>query len=74
MQPDGGIQPLVMSYLTMRKCVGAIGVLVAFGVAWFLKGTTLRFPEVTQELTGKPRLTPPWLGSGQREVTTLPRV
>jgi hypothetical protein len=25
-------------------------------------------------LTGKPRLTPPWLGSGQREVTTLPRV
>ncbi|MBV9095733.1 MAG: MMPL family transporter [Streptosporangiaceae bacterium] len=26
------------------------------------------------ELTGKPRLTPPWLGSSQREVTTLPRV
>jgi len=25
-------------------------------------------------LTGKPRLTPPWLGSSQREVTTLPRV
>ena len=25
-------------------------------------------------LTGKPRLTPPWLGSGQRDVTTLPRV
>jgi hypothetical protein len=27
-----------------------------------------------QVLTGKPRLTPPWLGSSQREVTTLPRV
>ena len=26
------------------------------------------------ELTGKPRLTPPCDGSGQREVTTLPRV
>jgi hypothetical protein len=25
-------------------------------------------------LTGKPRLTPPWLGSSQREVTALPRV
>lgn len=25
-------------------------------------------------LTGKPRLTPPWLGSSQRDVTTLPRV
>jgi len=25
-------------------------------------------------LTGKPRLTPPWLGSSQRELTTLPRV
>ena len=24
--------------------------------------------------TGKPRLTPPWLGSSQREVTALPRV
>jgi hypothetical protein len=28
MQPDGGIAPLVMSYLTMRKCVGGIGVLL----------------------------------------------
>ena len=26
------------------------------------------------ELTGNPRLTPPWLGSSQRDVTTLPRV
>jgi putative drug exporter of the RND superfamily len=25
-------------------------------------------------LTGNPRLTPPWLGSSQREVTALPRV
>jgi len=25
-------------------------------------------------LTGKPRFTPPWLGSSQREVTALPRV
>jgi hypothetical protein len=25
-------------------------------------------------LTGKPRLTPPWLGSSQREVTAFPRV
>ena len=25
-------------------------------------------------LTGKPRFTPPWLGSSQRDVTTLPRV
>ena len=24
--------------------------------------------------TGKPRLTPPWLGSSQRDVTALPRV
>jgi hypothetical protein len=24
--------------------------------------------------TGKPRLTPPWLGSSQREVTALPLV
>ncbi len=27
-----------------------------------------------QVLTGNPRLTPPWLGSSQRDVTTLPRV
>ena len=27
-----------------------------------------------QEFTGNPRFTPPWLGSSQREVTTLPRV
>ena len=27
-----------------------------------------------QVLTGKPRLTPPWLGSSQRDVTALPRV
>ena len=27
-----------------------------------------------QLLTGNPRLTPPWLGSSQRDVTTLPRV
>lgn len=25
-------------------------------------------------LVGNPRFTPPWLGSSQREVTTLPRV
>jgi len=29
MQPDGGDgQPLIMSYLAMRKCVGGIGVLL----------------------------------------------
>jgi hypothetical protein len=27
-----------------------------------------------QPLVGKPRFTPPWEGSSQREVTTLPRV
>jgi hypothetical protein len=27
-----------------------------------------------QSFWGKPRLTPPWLGSSQRAVTTLPRV
>ena len=27
-----------------------------------------------QAFCGKPRLIPPWLGSSQREVTTLPRV
>jgi hypothetical protein len=26
------------------------------------------------EFTGNPRFTPPWLGSSQREVTTLPWV
>jgi diketogulonate reductase-like aldo/keto reductase len=26
------------------------------------------------EFTGNPRFTPPWLGSSQRDVTTLPRV
>jgi RND superfamily putative drug exporter len=31
-------------------------------------------PAEPQVLTGKPRLTPPWLGSSQRDVTTLPRV
>jgi RND superfamily putative drug exporter len=30
--------------------------------------------EPAYELTGNPRLTPPWLGSSQRDVTTLPRV
>ena len=31
MRPDGGgVQPLVMSYLTMRKCVGGIGGLLPF--------------------------------------------
>jgi hypothetical protein len=33
-----------------------------------------RLARRAQVLTGKPRLTPPWLGSSQREVTTLPRV
>ena len=35
------------------------------------------FPEPcasAQLFCGKPRLRPPWLGSSQREVTTLPRV
>jgi putative drug exporter of the RND superfamily len=31
-------------------------------------------PGQPQVLTGNPRLTPPWLGSSQRDVTTLPRV
>jgi hypothetical protein len=31
-------------------------------------------PHMDQVLVGKPRLTPPWLGSSQRAVTTLPRV
>ena len=31
MRPDGGsVRPLVMSYLTMRKCVGGIGGLLPF--------------------------------------------
>jgi hypothetical protein len=30
--------------------------------------------EQAQLFWGKPRLSPPWLGSSQREVTTLPRV
>ncbi len=29
---------------------------------------------LVQEFCGKPRLMPPWLGSSQRLVTTLPRV
>ena len=33
-----------------------------------------RPPAERYVLTGKPRLTPPWLGSSQRDVTTLPRV
>ena len=33
-----------------------------------------RPPAEPYVLTGKPRLTPPWLGSSQRDVTTLPRV
>jgi hypothetical protein len=36
-----------------------------------LSGARLPGP---QEFTGNPRFTPPWLGSSQREVTTLPRV
>lgn len=31
-------------------------------------------PTDSQELVGKPRLMPPWLGSSQREVTALLRV
>jgi putative drug exporter of the RND superfamily len=51
------------------------GVLLPAGLAllgdraWTRRGT--KPPYV---LTGKPRLTPPWLGSSQRDVTTLPRV
>ena len=33
-----------------------------------------RPPAERYVLTGKPMLTPPWLGSSQRDVTTLPRV
>jgi len=31
-------------------------------------------PQGCQAFCGKPRLSPPWLGSSQREVMTLPRV
>ena len=37
-------------------------------------GSCLRRPARRYLLTGKPRLTPPWLGSSQRDVTVLPRV
>jgi len=63
------------------------GVLLPAGLAllgdraWTLKrrerwqGSGFRPPDDPgYVLTGKPRLTPPWLGSGQRDVTTLPRV
>ena len=33
MRPDGGgVRPMVMSYLTMRKCVGGIGGLLPFAL------------------------------------------
>ena len=31
-------------------------------------------PDSSQAFCGKPRFSPPWLGSNQREVITLPRV
>ena len=49
----------------------AIGVLLPAGLALLGDRAWGKRPYV---LTGKPRLTPPWLGSSQREVTALPRV
>jgi putative drug exporter of the RND superfamily len=51
------------------------GVLLPAGLALLGDRTWgTRPPAERYVLTGKPRLTPPWLGSSQRDVTTLPRV
>jgi putative drug exporter of the RND superfamily len=50
------------------------GVLLPAGLALLGDRAWPRPPVQPQVLTGKPRLTPPWLGSSQRDVTTLPRV
>jgi RND superfamily putative drug exporter len=47
------------------------GVLLPAGLALLGDRAWTQGPYV---LTGKPRLTPPWLGSSQRDVTALPRV
>ncbi len=50
------------------------GVLLPTGLALIGDRAWPRPGVQPQVLTGKPRLTPPWLGSSQRDVTTLPRV
>jgi putative drug exporter of the RND superfamily len=51
------------------------GVLLPAGLALLGERAWARpGPGQPQVLTGNPRLTPPWLGSSQRDVTTLPRV
>jgi uncharacterized membrane protein YfcA len=56
----------VVSDDTLRRSIGAV-LLVLLGLQLWVKWHASVF-------CGKPRLMPPWLGSSQREVTTLPRV